>query len=173
MPVSSGSGSPNNRVGGGKRLTSEVRQHGIPLPDRVLGHVDDRHVRRAVEEKSFPVRANVCAYLVHGVVVVGKVRHHAATRLDLVDEIASSIGHRMVNIHGVIEEELRQPVLQLVDARQIRLGLRDKDIDACGILGRQIRRAVRRRSTQTTARSSPAGRPKRHPSRASAASAGS
>src|SRR5208337_2211257 len=44
----------------------------------------------------------------------------------------------MVDVHGVVEEEFGQSVLEQVDARQIRLKLGDKHIYALGILRREV-----------------------------------
>src|SRR5271169_574508 len=60
-------------------LARECRQHGIPLPDRVLGHVDGYYVRRTIEEKPLPVGANVRGLLIERVIVEREVRGHTAT----------------------------------------------------------------------------------------------
>ncbi len=57
-------------------LPSEPWQGGFAVPDGILGHVDDDHVRCAIEEQPIPVGTDVGCGLVEGVVVEGKVRDH-------------------------------------------------------------------------------------------------
>jgi len=88
------------------------------------------------------VGANVGAGLVERVIVERKVCGHAAARVNLLDEIPGRIIQRMVDIHGVVEEEFGQSVLEQIDASQIGLEFGDKNIDALGVLFRQFVRAA-------------------------------
>src|SRR5208282_6050865 len=121
-----------------KGLARESWQRGLTVPDRVLGHVDDHYVRRAIQKKTVPMGANAGADLVEIVIVELEVGKHRAARVDLLKEVARCVRNRMVDVYRVVVEDFRQSVLVLVDAGQIRLRLGDKDIDALGVFGCQF-----------------------------------
>src|SRR5271165_636367 len=121
-----------------KWLAREPWHRSHSVPDRVLGHVDDGYVRRAVKEEPIPVRADAGTDLVEIVVVILEMGDHRATRVDLLHQLSSSVVHRVVSIDRVVIKESGQSILVLVDARQIRLHLGDEDVDVLCILGGQI-----------------------------------
>ena len=141
------SGSHRQRVAeqdGGFRqgLAGESGQCGFPVPDRILGHVDDHHVRRAVQEQAVPVGADVGAGLVQRVIVERQVRDHPAARVDLLHQVARRVIHRVVDVDGVVEQEFGQSVLVQVQAGQVGLAFRDENVGAGGVLGGQFVRSA-------------------------------
>src|SRR5271167_3576952 len=108
------------------------------MPDCILSYVEGHDIWSAVEEKSLPMGANVCRLLVERVVIERKVRGHTDPRVDLVDKVARGITERVVDVYGVVEEEFGQPIFEQVNVRQIGLQLGNEDVNALGILCRQV-----------------------------------